>query len=682
MVPMGSRRGLSLVEVMLALALMGLVAGLSVLQIRPSRASVRGAAEVVAEELRYARSRAVAKGIPVAAVLPGGNPVTQSIYCLEGWELPRVVRVTQLAGDFRQAYLFSGYWPLLSGRPTAGGSALVNQAGFSPGSWGVPPGERAFVFLPSGAVMSDQPAYDGAFHVAVCDGLRASQGSLEGRPFYRLDAVSEVVTVRLTFAGDVSVASGLPGASVASLTPGPPLSQPAPPPAAVGPNRDPVILGVANYPVPNPATLPPGVSATVKQGGYLNLSVEAADPDGDSLDLEWRTTEVAPAGNAGCYSSQGRVEMQWDVSLRRWRGEWEWHPPPGAAPGTRYLLAATVSDGRGGTDIDEIGATGMIEVLPAGRVAFVSDRAWPGLADAYTINPDGTDVTRVTKGIGLRGNIAWSPDGTRLCFDQWGDLFVAERDGSGLNRVTDPAWGLLCDVPCFTGDGAMIAFLGSQGGSYDVYLINLDGTDPRDRSTRRPWRLTNELWPGFSCFRGLTAHPDGERLVVDGAVAGPPGAYKIDYRGVPLPDDGSGKVWPDGPTPAGVYEVLYEGVPSPVLTDLTGTTGTEGARVAVSFDGRKLCRDVRMSGATGSAWWSYDTLPGTPGSLGPGGSSPDAPGPPAEHRQFSPDGNQVTYMRWVSPTSCEIYSADSSGGKERNLSNHGAVDFGPVWSPR
>ncbi|MEW6277023.1 MAG: hypothetical protein AB1758_00270 [Candidatus Eremiobacterota bacterium] len=672
-------RGLSLAEVLLALALMGLVAGFSVLQIRPSRAAIRGAAEVVAEEFRYARSRAVAKGTPVAAVLPGGSPVTQSLYCLEGWELPRVVRARRLAGDFGQAYLFSGYWPVVSGSPTAGGGALVNRGGFSQDRWGVPPGERAFVFLPSGAVVSDQPSYEGAFHVVVCDGLTTSPGSLEGRPFYRLDAVSNVLTVRVTLTGDVTVAPGVPGANgVASLTPGTPPPRPAQPPAAAGPNRDPVILGVANYPVPNPATLPPGVSATVKQEGYLTLAVEASDPDGDPLALEWRTT----SGEAGNYSAAGRTEMHWDSATSRWRGEWEWRPPPGAAPGTRYLLTATVSDGRGGTDSDEIGATGTIEVLSPGRIAFVSDRAWPGLADAYTINPDGTDVTRVTTGIALRGNIAWSPDGARLCFDQAGDLFVAERDGSGLNRVTDgAAWGLLCDVPCFAGDGTMVAFLGSQGGSYDVYLINLDGSDPRDRSVRRPWRLTNVAWPGFSSFRGLAAHADGERLVVDGALGGP-GAFMMNYRGVPLQDDGSGKVWPDGPTPAGVYEVLYGGVPSPVLTDLSGTTGTDGARVALSFDGSRLGRDVRLSGATGSEWWSYATSPGVPGSLGPGARVADGPGPPAEHRQFSPDENQVTYLRWVSPANCEIYSADPSGANERNLSNHAAVDFGPVWSPR
>ncbi|MEW6283716.1 MAG: hypothetical protein AB1758_34210, partial [Candidatus Eremiobacterota bacterium] len=115
-------RALSLVEVMLALGLLGLVVTMAALQFHgaPSRASVRGAAEVVAEEFRYARSRAVAHGVPVALVLPGGSPVTRAVYHVEGWERPRVVRVKRLEADFPRAWLFSGTWPLALGSPSAG----------------------------------------------------------------------------------------------------------------------------------------------------------------------------------------------------------------------------------------------------------------------------------------------------------------------------------------------------------------------------------------------------------------------------------------------------------------------------------------------------------------------------------------------------------------------------------
>ncbi|MCE7869913.1 hypothetical protein DYH09_05985, partial [bacterium CPR1] len=392
-----------------------------------------------------------------------------------------------------------------------------------------------------------------------------------------------------------------------------------------------------------------------------------SDLDGDPLSLEWTTTSVVPAGEPGSYSTEGRSQMNWDPAVARWRQEWEWRPPPGAAPGTRYLLKATVSDGKGSSS-DEIGATGTVEVLAPGRIAFTSNRAGAG-SELYSMNPDGTDVTRITRGVDVSGVIAWSPDGARISFvsrSPGAEILMVERDGSGLTRVTDGAgWGLACESPDFTGDGTMIAFLGYAASS-EVYLISLDGTDPCDPGRRAPWQLTNEAWPlGGGSSRTLAAHPDGQRLVVDGGVVAWPG--ELIERVVPG--------WKGSMTglqgPADTYEVLYRGLPSPVVTNLTGT-GTPGkAEVALSFDGERLCW-----GFLGE-WWTYTAPPGSPGSAAPAGSVPTR-----ETCRFSPDANHVTYQVRKPPTDCEIYSADLSGENARNLTNHPAFDDYSVWSPR
>ncbi|MEW6279880.1 MAG: hypothetical protein AB1758_14725, partial [Candidatus Eremiobacterota bacterium] len=73
----------------------------------------------------------------------------------------------------------------------------------------------------------------------------------------------------------------------------------------------------------------------------------------------------------------------------------------------------------------------------------------------------------------------------------------------------------------------------------------------------------------------------------------------------------------------------------------------------------------------------YDTPPGAPGSLIPGGRLSGG-----ESNQFSPDGDQITYQRRLTPTDKEIYSSNLDGTGERNLSNHPADDDSSVWSPR
>ncbi|MEW6283806.1 MAG: hypothetical protein AB1758_34660, partial [Candidatus Eremiobacterota bacterium] len=416
------------------------------------------------------------------------------------------------------------------------------------------------------------------------------------------------------------------------------------------------------------------VSATVKQDGFLTLAVEATDPDGDPLSLQWTTSAVTPAGKPGRYSAEGRAEMEWDPAAGRWRQEWEWRPPPGAAPGTRYLLTATVSDGRGGTCSDEVGATGTVEVLIPGRIAFVSNRG--GSDDLYTMNPDGTDVTRVTQGTGP-SSVGWAPDGARICFARAqvdGDLYVVERDGSGMTRVTDrAALGLgLCEGPVFSGDGAMIAFLGYKSGDYgaDVYLTHLDGTDPRNRAVSGAWRLTYNLleatyqWTGI--WRGIAAHPDGQRLLIDGGTTPWP-TMSHTHPGYPYPHHGSTDYGTRVAGPSDVYELLYRDVPSPVLTNLTDRN-TPRNQVDLTPDGQRL--------VWGPEWWTYSAPPGAPGSVVSGGSIGITG--EASYVKISPDGNQVVYGRAPG----EVYSADLDGGNERNLSNHPATDYACVWSPR
>jgi Tol biopolymer transport system component len=98
-------------------------------------------------------------------------------------------------------------------------------------------------------------------------------------------------------------------------------------------------------------------------------------------------------------------------------------------------------------------------------IVFVSTR--DGDYALYGMNADGSDQGRLT--------------------DERGDLTTAE----GLQFQTDPAW---------SPDGKQIAFASAREGSFDIYVMNADGSDTRRLTTSN----ANEQGPTWS--------PDGSRI--------------------------------------------------------------------------------------------------------------------------------------------------------------------------
>ena len=77
--------------------------------------------------------------------------------------------------------------------------------------------------------------------------------------------------------------------------------------------------------------------------------------------------------------------------------------------------------------------------------------------DIYTVKPDGSGVTRLTRARGNDAHQGWSPDGEDIVFatsrmgfkdeaiytdapQPYGELFVMRADGTGLRQLTDNQW--------------------------------------------------------------------------------------------------------------------------------------------------------------------------------------------------------------------------------------------------
>src|SRR5439155_18274181 len=85
-----------------------------------------------------------------------------------------------------------------------------------------------------------------------------------------------------------------------------------------------------------------------------------------------------------------------------------------------------------------------------GRIAF------DNFEDVWTINADGTDLTRLTHSPGPDFDPSWSPDGTQIAFrserSDEPEIWVMNADGTGQHRL---AAGL---SPSWSPDGSKIAY--------------------------------------------------------------------------------------------------------------------------------------------------------------------------------------------------------------------------------
>ena len=133
-----------------------------------------------------------------------------------------------------------------------------------------------------------------------------------------------------------------------------------------------------------------------------------------------------------------------------------------------------------------------------GRIAFVRDFPRRARSDIYSINPNGTGITKLTA-TGDAWSPAWSPDGTRIAYDDWsdgdGEIYVMGADGSNVVQLTD---NMIADAtPAWSPDGEWIAFARSDddlpdSDIFDIYKMRADGSEitPLTESEAQEWTPT------------------------------------------------------------------------------------------------------------------------------------------------------------------------------------------------
>jgi TolB protein len=104
----------------------------------------------------------------------------------------------------------------------------------------------------------------------------------------------------------------------------------------------------------------------------------------------------------------------------------------------------------------------------------------------YLMNPDGSDLRRLTPKGFIASGPDWSPDGSRIVFSTHccarrltAEVWIINADGTGLSQVTSPGdshdW-----YPAFSPQGDRLTFV--RYSPYflkaAIWVVNIDGTDP------------------------------------------------------------------------------------------------------------------------------------------------------------------------------------------------------------
>lgn len=440
------RRGFSMVELMLASAIMLMIGGFGLMSLRGGQSSVqsRGLAEELAEELRAARAKAIAEQAPVGIAFPSANASTgigRSFYQLEGPSEPIATRSVDYSGSYPEAVVFFGIWGTGS---TATMFPGVNESGFVLTDWTLQdPTDYHLIFTPSGSVISNGLAHfsGGYFDILVSNGVTEGGGTASGSLVLREPTqVSHPYTVRVSPTGAIGVGRGVWGGPVPEAGQLSTANAAAATPLTYAPNTPPFDVQVSTEPKPNQES-DGGAVAVVGRTKYLNILVDALDREGDQLVMRCRAEQVG-GGDTGTFSSAFPTDMVFDQSKNRWVGSWTWSPPPSARSGDIFRIVAEVSDdNQTWTPEVELGAQiEGVEIEEVNKLACVNAKGSGGAAtfEVAWMNSEGTNVYSLTwaKTNRVRTTPSWSPNGHKLAFYSMEDLGTG-RFRARLHAVND-----------------------------------------------------------------------------------------------------------------------------------------------------------------------------------------------------------------------------------------------------
>ncbi|MFN8609352.1 MAG: prepilin-type N-terminal cleavage/methylation domain-containing protein [Vulcanimicrobiota bacterium] len=516
MVKNRSLSGLSLPELLVVLALLGLLLAFGANLSRSGRDSMasRVAALQVADLFRSLRNAAMASGDPVAVTLPSAGGTVWTSTCLQilhGVANPRLARVASFRSEGNPASYFLGNYsgPAWSSEVTRGLGAGPDLA-----AWNSQHSQDPVLYFGSDGRVFSNLEHDQFNYRLVVGTEIVTTGN-------RLASVFRPYTVSISSLGAVSVEAGLKNGAIQLVSDHPLGGQ-----LSAAPGRPDTTNHRPFYEKPylrvsppaQPATLAavalPSSNYTIPLGGYLTVECYANDPDGDPLYC--RCDGEGPKGK-GTFSSPAGNAMSWDPEQKSWIGRWTWRPPAAAQVNEEYRIHCHVYDSHG-LEADNsiiVGLEPRVTTIQPHRLAFENFPA--ATSELWVCNWDGTDAHVVLRpsdvsptATDVGGYPKWSPDNQRLLFsvlDGGQQLYSCTPAGTDLTRLVT---GPLAAAPFFWDPQGEGVYTWSDRGTTSS-LLRWSSTKPNQTvpTVIGSWPLPFEPSGMFSM------HPSGRCVLVN-----------------------------------------------------------------------------------------------------------------------------------------------------------------------